>query len=156
MKKFLFILNLLLLILWMGVIFNYSSDNGKTSSTKSERLIIKTVEFFKKEKLTEEERIDLLNRYSKPIRKLAHMTCYFILAVLAFFLLHQLYGLEPKTIIYTIIFCIIYAITDEIHQLFVPDRSGEILDVIIDTTGAILSLIIPTIVLIKKKKLLKK
>ena len=84
------------------------------------------------------------------------MTCYFILGILAFLLLQQLYGLEPKTIIYTIIFCIIYAITDEIHQLFVPDRSGEILDVIIDTTGAILSLIIPIIVLIKRKELLKK
>ena len=42
---------------------------------------------------------------------------------------------DNKSIIYTIIFVFIYACSDEIHQLFVSGRSGEILDVLIDTTG---------------------
>lgn len=150
------IINIILLILWMALIFNFSADSGKESSSKSERLIIKIVEVIKKDKLTTEEKEKILKKYSKPIRKCAHMFLYFILSILSFLLLYQIFDLKPVTIIYTIIFCIIYAITDEIHQLFIPNRSGEILDVIIDTTGAILSLIIPIIVLIKRKKLLKK
>lgn len=150
------IINIILLILWMALIFNFSADSGKESSSKSERLIIKIVEVIKKDKLTTEEKEKILKKYSKPIRKYAHMFLYFILSILSFLLLYQIFDLKPVTVIYTIIFCIIYAITDEIHQLFIPNRSGEILDVIIDTTGAILFLIIPIIVLIKRKKLLKK
>ena len=41
-----------------------------------------------------------------------------------------------KNIIYTWIFCIIYAIFDEIHQIYVPGRTGKAIDVIIDTLGS--------------------
>ena len=48
-----------------------------------------------------------------------------------------------------------YACTDEFHQLFVPGRSGQITDVMIDTLGGSIGvLIISVITLIKK--LLKK
>ena len=41
-----------------------------------------------------------------------------------------------KNIIYTCIFCIIYAIFDEIHQIYVLGRTGKAIDVIIDTLGS--------------------
>ena len=41
-----------------------------------------------------------------------------------------------KNILYTCIFCIIYAIFDEIHQIYVPGRTGKAIDVIIDTLGS--------------------
>lgn len=37
--------------------------------------------------------------------------------------------------------CISYAISDEVHQLYVPGRSGEVRDVIIDTAGASLGIL---------------
>ncbi|GAA4069041.1 hypothetical protein GCM10022410_13710 [Amphibacillus indicireducens] len=33
--------------------------------------------------------------------------------------------------------CVLFAISDEVHQLFVPGRAGQVMDVVIDTTGAI-------------------
>ena len=41
---------------------------------------------------------------------------------------------------------ILYAITDEIHQYFVPDRACEIADVIIDSMGVICGIMIALII----------
>ena len=38
-------------------------------------------------------------------------------------------------------FCALYAATDEIHQLFVPGRGGQIRDVLIDSSGALIGLL---------------
>ena len=38
--------------------------------------------------------------------------------------------------IYSLLICILYACSDEIHQLLVPGRSGEIRDIIIDGSGS--------------------
>ena len=53
-----------------------------------------------------------------------------------------------KNILYTCIFCLIYAIFDEIHQIYVPGRTGKAIDVIIDTLGACTGI---TIILIRNK-----
>ncbi len=135
----------------MFVIFSYSNQSADLSSSNSERLIVKTVEIVKHTKLTDSEKEDLLNRFTKIVRKGAHLFLYFILGILAFNLLYKIYGHQPKTIIYTIIFCFIYACTDEIHQLFIDGRSGEVLDVLIDTCGSLISMIIPTIKLCYNK-----
>ena len=44
-------------------------------------------------------------------------------------------------------FCILYAITDEIHQLFVPGRSGRIFDVGVDAVGSLVGVAVFTIFL---------
>jgi hypothetical protein len=73
---------------------------------------------------------------------------YHILAFfgLAFFLLISLTkGKYKSFILLAILIAIIYAITDEIHQLFVPGRHGSISDVITDTIGIIFATMIYTI-----------
>lgn len=40
----------------------------------------------------------------------------------------------------------LYALTDELHQRFVPGRSGELRDVFIDTSGAFTGLVLLSIV----------
>ena len=49
----------------------------------------------------------------------------------------QLYGISTKKA-YAIAFVlsVIYAVTDEIHQIFVPGREGKISDVVIDSSGS--------------------
>ena len=39
----------------------------------------------------------------------------------------------------------LYACTDEFHQLFIPGRSGEFRDVMVDTCGGIIGLILISI-----------
>lgn len=40
-----------------------------------------------------------------------------------------------------IFICVLYAINDEIHQLFMPRRGGQVKDVIIDSVGAIVGVL---------------
>ena len=48
--------------------------------------------------------------------------------------------LDKRMIIYSLIFCFIYACSDEMHQLFINGRSGEIRDVLIDSIGAFIGI----------------
>jgi VanZ family protein len=74
------------------------------------------------------------------IDKLAHVIAYGLLAG-AF-----LYGLHPLThssnrgvtAIVVALFCLLYGISDEFHQSFIPKRCVSIWDVVADGVGAIL------------------
>ena len=47
-----------------------------------------------------------------------------------------------KSILITLIIVFLYACTDEIHQLFISGRSGEFRDIMVDTCGGIIGLIL--------------
>lgn len=53
-------------------------------------------------------------------------------------------------VLISILVCMIYAITDETHQLFVSGRTEQVLDVLIDTIGSLTSILL--IKFIKRKK----
>jgi len=65
-----------------------------------------------------------------------------VFLVLAFFFKRALKNTSQltsaKLIVFTLIFGIIYAFTDEFHQAFVPNRTVSGFDVFIDTLGVIL------------------
>ena len=132
-------IKLLLLITWMFIIFCFSAQDSNKSKNTSNQVIIKTVEFIKQEQLSEPEKENIIEKFILPVRKSAHFFSYFILGILITLLLKDYYNITITTFIYALIFCFIYACTDEIHQLFVPGRAGQFLDVIIDTSGAFIS-----------------
>ena len=84
--------------------------------------------------------LQMARTWDLPIRKLAHMTEFGILAVLVFCALRSYEKIKPYRYIVTIGLCMLYAISDEIHQLFVPDRDGNVVDVFIDTLGICIAL----------------
>jgi VanZ family protein len=43
---------------------------------------------------------------------------------------------DYRSILLALLLCILYAISDEVHQIFIPGRSGEIRDVIMDIVGS--------------------
>lgn len=129
------IIKLLLVLILMFIIFNLSSDTGSKSSGKSDGLIVRTVEVILNRKLTNKEKELYINKYVVYVRKLAHFTLYFLLGLLYISFLKEFNLSYEKLFIYTIIFVFLYACSDEVHQLFIPGRSGEILDVLIDTLG---------------------
>ena len=132
-------IKLLLLITWMFIIFCFSAQDSNESKNTSNQVIIKTVEFIKQEQLSEPEKENIIEKFILPVRKSAHFFSYFILGILITLLLKDYYNITITTFIYALIFCFIYACTDEIHQLFVPGRAGQFLDEIIDTSGAFIS-----------------
>lgn len=69
-------------------------------------------------------------------RKAAHIFAYFILGLLLYNALRlHVDRLKPR-LVAAVVFCCLYAVSDEIHQLLIPGRSGEVRDVVIDTAAA--------------------
>ena len=81
--------------------------------------------------------IDLLTTI---IRKFAHLFEYTVLGLLMINCLKD-YKIN-RVYIVSIVCSMLYAITDEFHQLFISGRSGEIRDIIIDTLGALIGILI--------------
>lgn len=70
-------------------------------------------------------------------RKLAHMVVFGVLALLIRRALAGSTGLaEPQLSRQALVWTVLYAIVDEVHQHFVPQRHGAVTDVIIDGLGA--------------------
>ena len=69
------------------------------------------------------------------MKKTAHFVEYAVLSILVYRALTQA-GIGPKkAMLISIIFSILYAISDEWHQSFTPGREPNVRDVIIDTVG---------------------
>lgn len=134
-----------IVVLWMSLIFYFSSLNGSESTDQSKGFLYNTIgniiDIFDKN-MSDIEKDELINKLDHPIRKIAHESVYFILAILVCFSLSN-YNLDiKKFIIISFLICFFYSISDEIHQLFVLGRSGEIKDVIIDSIGSFLGIMI--------------
>lgn len=117
-------LNLILVIIWMTIIFIMSSFNSTESSNQSNFIVDMIANIF---------HITNNNTLSIIIRKLAHYTEYLILGILVI----NLNNNKSKSIYLSIIICLLYAISDEFHQSFVPGRSCQILDIAIDFLGSL-------------------
>lgn len=71
-----------------------------------------------------------------PVDKVVHFSLYFVLAI-AMIRGHP--GEKIRFILWAWIslgFCVVYGITDEVHQYFVPGRDTSIFDLLADTLGA--------------------
>ena len=121
----------LMLLLWMLVIFLFSSQPHSGETTKS--IIEQIMPNIKTNSL-----LDMINFI---VRKSAHITEYFILTLLIISLLKEYTKKERTILLSSIIFCFIYAMTDEYHQSFVPGRSSLFRDVLIDTSGSLIALL---------------
>ena len=139
MKKTIFAV---LLVLWMGFIFSMSCENAEESSNTSGqtiKVVLSTVPEF--EKQPEEVKKNIIEELQFIVRKSAHFIGYMILGILASGLILQYENINKKYPLAFLI-CVIYAISDEIHQLFVPGRAGQVRDVLIDSAGSLLGIIL--------------
>ncbi len=70
--------------------------------------------------------------------KMAHMFVYGILAATVLFAFgeRQKKMKAWKVVLLTVVFCLLYGISDEFHQSFVPGRFVSIYDVVADCVGA--------------------
>ena len=118
-----------------------SNDNGIQSSGKSDGIA-----YFIASKINIINTDDLIF----IIRKMAHITEYLILGILLFNVLKDYNIINTKLVIITIMFCFTYAISDEVHQLFIQSRSGKFSDVLIDTIGSSIGSFIYYLIMKKK------
>ncbi len=123
-------------ILWTLFIFTQSLLPGDISSDQSGFIVDVLYPLVNKMGLMIQ-----VNDFSFLIRKLAHFTEYFILGLL----LCILYIETIKPWLIVIIHGTITASIDETIQLFTPNRSGEVRDVLIDISGVIIGMILTQI-----------
>ena len=90
------------------------------------------------EHLTEEQKV-IVNKAHTPIRKLAHMLEFGSLGALALLLLITWPGKLLWRYFASLGFTLLYAATDEMHQLFIDGRGARLSDVFIDFTGAFIT-----------------
>lgn len=131
---------LLLAICWMAVIFAFSARNADLSTQDSMsigilfgRLIVPSFA-----DLDSQMQASFADMVDHPIRKMAHMTEY---AVLGFLLTGSYVDQERKRLyrfLVPAVFGSLYAVSDELHQLFVPGRSCELKDMLIDSCGVVI------------------
>ena len=149
MKK---IISFIVLILWMIVIFSFSSADANKSTCTSDKVITTMIEI--KDKITNNETPNnekeiIVKNSSFYIRKIAHITEYLILGFLMFNLLKQY---SVTNIYYAIGLSILYSCTDEFHQLFISGRSGSIRDILIDSIGILIGTYLYKLLFIKNKE----
>ncbi len=134
-----------LLVFWMILIFILSAENAEQSSETSAGFSywLFSVIYPDFNDMDSATQHTLLVQFSFIIRKAAHFTLYFILGILSF--LNTQAFLRIKLRFKTLLsfwFSVLYAASDELHQLFVPGRAGQIRDVAIDGCGAFLGIVI--------------
>lgn len=124
----------LLLICWLLFIYYFSSQQGEQSLALSNSLVGHFKEFLAHSWLSSFD-------FSFLIRKFAHLSIFFILGIISYSLLKEYPMHLWQRLLLSFLICLTYACMDELHQLFVVDRDGKILDVFIDSCGSLLSLI---------------
>lgn len=118
-------------LIWMIFIFIMSHTNGNDSSNQSNFIAEIVLRF-----------IDIdVETLTFLIRKAAHMSEYAILLLLIYYGLSNTITYKYNLLI-SLATTFIYACSDEFHQLFIPGRSGQFKDVLIDTSGGLIMLLI--------------
>lgn len=116
---------IVLLIAWMGVIFMFSNEIADSSSERSGAI----VEVISRSVSWSQDILTFLTR------KAAHIFIYFVLGIVAFNVVKDFPLSKKRAVLVSVLFVVLYATTDEFHQSFVPGRSAELRDVLIDTTA---------------------
>ena len=130
----------ILIVIWMAVVFAFSNQVAEKSSKTSGGITEEIVKIIVKE--PEKRTPQVIDMVETIVRKLAHFSIYTVGGFLMAGLVNTTNQTNKKLILYAVLFTVIYACTDEIHQIFVDGRSGELRDVLIDTSGATLGTMI--------------
>ncbi|HWQ88798.1 MAG TPA: VanZ family protein, partial [Desulfitobacteriaceae bacterium] len=138
-RKLLILLSWVAVILWMAFIFYLSSQVVDQSRMLSEGITNAGIGAV--EKVAPGLHFDL-TKLNILVRKNAHFFAFLALSILVINAGRRsgLKGL--RWFLLGLGFCILYAISDEIHQLFVPGRGAQVLDVLIDSAGVFVGSII--------------
>lgn len=127
----------LLVVLWMALIFYLSHQPATESNSLSTGITERVVAII--ERVTSDIDFDVRN-FNHIVRKNAHFFAYLILGVLVSNALKNNGIKGSNRFIIALLICVLYAISDEVHQLYVIGRAGQVKDVIIDSAGAIVGI----------------
>ena len=134
MKKLYIAISWVLVVICMGIIFSLSAQNGEESTELSHSFVRM---FLERLGLTINEGF---------LRSCAHCLEFMGLSVLIFNAVYVTFETRLTPLI-AFAGTVLYAVTDEIHQIYVPERSFQLSDILVDSTGALIGVIASLIIL---------
>lgn len=144
--------SIILLLLWMTVIFMFSSSGSVKSNNTSGKVISSAISV--KDKVTSKEtkpetKKKIVKKLNYSVRKSAHVFEYFVLGVLALNIFDA-FNIKRK-VLFAIILCVLYAASDEFHQLF-TGRTASVTDVLLDSAASIVGIYLLNLIFSRRKK----
>ncbi|SHH80558.1 VanZ like family protein [Caloranaerobacter azorensis DSM 13643] len=138
-NKIAIILSWMVVLLWLILIFYFSSQPAVKSdglSRKVTEVIIEKVGRLVQLDSETSTTTDLVSKFNHIVRKFAHFGVYFVLGILVMngFRTSGIRG--SRAFIFSLILCVLYAASDEVHQIFVSGRGAQVTDVLIDSFGS--------------------
>lgn len=129
-----------LVVVWMIIIFLFSAQPAHDSDGLSKSVVLFIIELTKKIMPLAELPVDV-EALNHIIRKTAHFVTYLVLGVLTVNSIKASGIPLFKAVVWAAAICIVYAATDEVHQMFVPGRGAQVKDVLIDSAGAVVGIL---------------
>lgn len=143
-----------LLLAWLMMIFAMSAQPAQQSSQLSGGLVSKIISVLypNLSELSQSAQTSIIHNTTLVVRKAAHFFEYFVLGVLAILTANTFnkYKFFNRAVLATA-FCVLYAISDEIHQHFVPGRACRFIDILIDSSGIIAAIFTISIITSRKR-----
>lgn len=139
MKTFLRVFLWTAVIGWMALIFSFSVETAAESTETSGGFI----EFFMERwipgftELSDAEQTAKIESVTYFVRKSAHFCIFAVLGFLTCAALWSCDASVKRAFLFAVVIGALYAVSDEVHQTFVPGRAGMIRDVILDTSGVV-------------------
>ena len=126
----------------MVMIFTFSAATGEESEEVSQNLLSKIIEF--------------IGNYISHnfLRKVAHFSEFAALGFCMAGAIHFTFG--KRKFYLPLISCVLYAVSDEIHQHFVPERACRVFDMFVDTCGVMTGIGIFILLIFIISKIIKK
>lgn len=131
----------ILLIIWASTIFMFSHQGGEQSSSTSQGTVRIVLENIIPNHLTENEKEEIIQKIEPFVRKLAHYAVYIIGGILIYSFMNTFSMTMKRSFLFSQIIGTGYAITDELHQYFIPGRSAQISDILLDAFGVLTGII---------------
>lgn len=138
----------ILMLIWMAVIFSFSCRNGVESTGDSYnvgmavgRIVVPAFS-----DLSADKQLEFAAKVDHPIRKTAHALEYTVLGICVTGFLYKKDRKWRYNVLFAWLLGTIYAASDEFHQLFVPGRSGQLSDVMLDSAGVLLGVLIVSVI----------
>lgn len=139
----------------MVLIFWFSSKKGEDSSEMSGK-IVDIIQAIALRLRSKEYSVEQLRIITTIVRKGAHFSEYAAFGLFTIFALTEFIKKKWSACIFSEAFVFLYAISDEVHQFFVPGRSMAPMDVGIDSLGALCGIWIYILLFKREKKKPKK
>lgn len=130
-------------ILLMALIFYFSHQPVMISNDLSMGITEPIIEIIEIVTPMENAPVDTINHI---VRKNAHFFLYFFLGIFILIALIKMGITGYRNIMLALLLSAIFAISDEVHQLFVTGRGAQVKDVWIDCAGSAIGVMIATII----------